>query len=77
MFISTSKVITSSDRKGRQTDRAIREPGWVIAIEAIGAKAVLIARNAALRAGNQHQKKKRVRKTGAIQKGGSIAVNHT
>jgi hypothetical protein len=38
-------------------------------------KAILIAENAALRAENQHQKKKRVRKTGSIQKGGSIAVD--
>jgi hypothetical protein len=38
-------------------------------------KAILIAENAALRAENQHQKKKRARKTGYIQKGGSIAVD--
>ena len=38
-------------------------------------KAILIAKNAALRAKNQYQKKKRARKTGSIQKGGSIAVD--
>jgi hypothetical protein len=36
-----------------------------------------MAENAALRAENQHQKKKRARKTRYIQKGGSIAVNNT
>jgi hypothetical protein len=39
-------------------------------------KAILMAKNAALRAENQHQKKKRARKTGSIQKGGSIAVDN-
>jgi hypothetical protein len=38
-------------------------------------KAILIAKNATLRAENQHQKKKKARKTGSIQKGGSIAVD--
>jgi hypothetical protein len=38
-------------------------------------KAILIAENATLRAENQHQKKKKARKTGSIQKGGSIAVD--
>jgi hypothetical protein len=40
-------------------------------------KAILIAKNATLRAENQYQKKKKVRKTGSIQKGGSIAVDDT
>lgn len=39
-------------------------------------KAILMAENAALRAGNQHQKIKRARKTGSIQKGGSMAVDN-
>ena len=38
-------------------------------------KALLIVKVAALRAENQHQKKKRAYKTGSIQKGGSIAVD--
>jgi hypothetical protein len=39
-------------------------------------KALLIAEVAALRAENQHQKKKRARKARSIQKGGSMAVNN-
>ena len=35
----------------------------------------MIAEVAALRAENQHQKKKRARKTGSLQKGGSMAVD--
>ena len=38
-------------------------------------KALLMAENAALRAENQYQKKKRARKTGYIQKAGSLAVD--
>jgi hypothetical protein len=38
-------------------------------------KALLMAEVAALRAENQHQKKKRARKAGSIQKGGSMAVD--
>lgn len=38
-------------------------------------KALLMAENAALRAENQHQKKKRARNTGSIQRGGSMAVD--
>ena len=39
-------------------------------------KAILMAENAALRAENQYQKKKRAHKTRSIQKGGSVAVNN-
>jgi hypothetical protein len=38
-------------------------------------KALLMAEVAALRAENQHQKKKRARKAGSIQKGGTMAVD--
>jgi hypothetical protein len=38
-------------------------------------KALLMAEVAALRAENQHQKKKRARTSGSIQKGGSMAVD--
>jgi hypothetical protein len=34
-----------------------------------------MAKVATLRAKNQHQKKKRARKAGSIQKGGSMAIN--
>jgi hypothetical protein len=36
--ISTSKVITTSDRKGRLRTRQLRNREWVTAIEAISAK---------------------------------------
>jgi hypothetical protein len=73
------QLVLTENRKRRRSSASLADKPFQQLLRGfenvVHKKAILIAENAALRAKNQHQKKQRARKTGYIQKGGSIAVD--
>ena len=74
-----SQLVLSENRKRRRSSASSAEKPFQQLLKGfetvVHEKALLMAEVAALRAENQHQKRKRTYKTGSIQKGGSMAVD--
>ena len=74
-----SQLVLTENRKRRRLSASSADKPFQQLLKGfenvVHEKALLIAEVAALRAENQHQKKKRARKTGSLQKGGSMAVD--
>jgi hypothetical protein len=74
-----SQLVLTENRKRRRSSASSTEKLFQQLLRGfenvVHEKALLMAEVDALRAENQHQKKKRAYKTGSIQKGGSIAVD--
>ena len=72
--ISSSKVITASERRGRPKTTQPGNREWVTAIQCINAKGYAVPPLIIFAAENHFQKQKRARKKGFIRKGGSMTI---